>query len=139
MMNFSALDNVGEGWSMEFPDREQVERWPALAVFRWVFLAAAVLCVPYHAVMGLLAAFGYETVSWGGRPSTGFFGLLLAPFLGLFAAALIAFCLGSSFVVARRVFSLWLTPIELPRALDRPDAGAPPANAVVTPDQRETR
>lgn len=124
---------------MDLPDREQVERWPALAVFRWIFSAAAVLCVPYQLLMGLLAAFGYETVTWGGRPATGFFGLLVAPLLGLAAAALIAVSLGTSFVVARRVFSWGLTPIELPPRLDRPDAAAVPANPVITPDQKEMR
>jgi hypothetical protein len=132
-MNLSALHNVSEGWSMDLPDREQVERLPAFAVFRWIFVVAAVLCVPYQLLMGLLAAFGYETVSWGGYPVTGFFGLLLAPLQGVFAAVLIALCLGTSFVVARRVFSLGQTPIELPTSLAEPDAAAVPANPVAVP------
>lgn len=89
---------------MRFPDREQIEQLSTATIFKWIFLCAAGLCVPYYLLMGLLALFGWETVSWNGRPLTGFLGLIAGPFLGVFAAVILTVAIGGACIIAIRVF-----------------------------------
>jgi hypothetical protein len=90
---------------MDIFDREQIERLSAAAIYKWVFLGAFVICIPYQLVMGLLALFGFQTVSWNGQPVTGFRGLLLGPSLGFLAVVILTACLGTACVAARWLFS----------------------------------
>jgi hypothetical protein len=96
---------------MDFFDREQIERLPAATIIKWIFLGAAIVCLPYQSLMGLLALFGYHTVQWGGRPVTGLLGLLVAPLLGLLATVMLTVFLGAGCLLARWIFSR-LEPIE---------------------------
>jgi hypothetical protein len=90
---------------MDIFDREQIERLSVTAIYKWVFLGAFVICIPYQLVMGLLALIGLQTVSWNGQPVTGFWGLLLGPSLGFLAVVILTGCLGTACVAARWLFS----------------------------------
>lgn len=90
---------------MQLPDREQIESLPAVTIVRWVGIGALVVCLPYQIAMGLAAAVGLHTVSWGGAPITGLSALWTAPLIGLAVAVLLTVCFSSAFLAARWIFS----------------------------------
>lgn len=102
------------GHSVDIPDREQIERLSVLAIYKWIFIAAVVLCIPYQLLMGLLGLIGYHTVHWNQQPVTGCGAVFLAPLLGLIAAVLITACIGTAFLAMRYVFSRWQPDEEEP-------------------------
>ncbi len=106
--------------------REHIEQLSAMAIYKRVLFGSLVLCVPYSLVTGLLALFGWPAVSWDGHAVTGFRGLLVAPCLGAFAAAILTASVGTACVAARHVFQRLAGPedAEPETVANQPEAQA---------------
>ncbi len=73
------------------------------SVFRIVAAGAFFSIVPFAALMGGFALFGFHTVTWNHEPITGIAGLIASPFIGAFVAAIFAGLFGLLLA-----FGLWL-------------------------------
>jgi hypothetical protein len=80
-----------------------IRRFSTGSVFRIVAAGSFLSLIPFACLMGVLALFGLHTVMWNQQPLTGLKGLLAAPFIGLFLAALFTAFFGVSLA-----FGLWL-------------------------------
>ncbi len=114
---------------MQLPDREQLERLSTAEIFRWIFLGAVVLCVPYYLLMGLLALFGWQTVNWNGQPLTGVLGLVAGPCIGLLLALILTASIGTACLVALRVFGVLAGPDDDEPESTTEDNSVPPMGA----------
>lgn len=81
----------------------EVRRLRTGSVFRLVAAGAFGSLVPFFIFMGVLAAFGMNSLRWNDEPLYGLKGLLLSPLLGVFAAAIVTAIAGVGFA-----FGLWL-------------------------------
>jgi hypothetical protein len=59
--------------------------------------------VPLFTILGVLAAFGAQTVNWNGQPLTGLSGLAASPLIGLRLAGI-----GTVFLGSACALGLWL-------------------------------
>jgi hypothetical protein len=64
------------------------------SVFRIVAAGAFFSITPFFVLMGVLAAFGMDSLKWNDQPVLGLKALVAAPFMGLFAAALFTALMG---------------------------------------------
>lgn len=80
-----------------------VRRFRTGSVFRLVAAGAFGSLVPFFVIMGVLAAFGMNSLHWNNEPVYGFKGLLLSPLFGILAAAIVTMIAGVGFA-----FGLWL-------------------------------
>lgn len=89
------------------------------SVFRIVATGAFFSIVPFAALMGIFALFGFGTITWNNEPVTGLTGLVASPFIGAFVAAIFTGFFGVLFS-----FGLWLyskiKPLHLKAMADAP-------------------
>lgn len=72
-------------------------------MFRLVAAGAFCSLVPIFVLMGILAAFGMDSLSWNNEPVNGLKAFLLSPVMGALASAIVTALAGSAFA-----FGLWL-------------------------------
>jgi len=64
-----------------------IRRFRTGSIFRIVAAGCFFCLVPLCILMGILALFGLDTLSWNNQPIHGWRGFFAAPFIGLFVAA----------------------------------------------------
>lgn len=80
-----------------------VRRLRTGSVFRLLAAGIFFSIVPFFVLMGVLAAFGLNTVRWDNEPVFGIKALIVAPIMGIFAAGILT-ALGGVGIS----FGLWL-------------------------------
>lgn len=80
-----------------------VQRLSAGTVYKILLVGLAASLVPLGVLFGLLALFGFDTVTWNGQPLHGWRGLLVGPLIGGLMAIMFTAIFGSAAVVG-----LWL-------------------------------
>jgi hypothetical protein len=86
-----------------------VQRVAFGSVVRLVAIGMLGSVVPFFVVMGVFAGFGYSTLTWNGAHVFGLKAVVMAPFMGLFAAVL--FTLFAALGIG---FGLWLYSLFKP-------------------------
>jgi len=64
------------------------------SIFRIVAAGTFFSITPFFVLMGVLAAFGMDSLKWNNEPVVGLRALVAGPFMGLFAAALFTAFMG---------------------------------------------
>ena len=90
-------------------------------VFKLVGLGLVCSMVPFAFLMGLLAMFGADTLTWNDQPKTGISALLISPFIGVFVAAIFSAIGGCAMS-----FGLWAYSMFRPVSLSYLACDAPP-------------
>lgn len=80
-----------------------VRRLGVGTVYKLWFIGMLASMLPLGLLFGVLAAFGYNTVTWNGEPLYGVAGLVSGPLMGLFLAVRFTLLLGSA-----AALGLWL-------------------------------
>ena len=100
-----------------------VRRLRTGSVFRLVAAGIFFSWVPFTVLMGVLAAFGLNTLHWNREPIIGIRGLLLSPLIGALMAAIFTAFAGVGISLGLWVYSK-VRPLTL-HVVE--DAAAPPA------------
>jgi len=108
-----------------------VQRLSAGSIYKLFFIGLVTSLGTVGLVLGVLAFFGFDTVSWNGQQVYGFSAILAGIFLGLFLALFFGVILGSACVVGLWLYSkfrpLSLTGKNLnPSCKDVASAASPP-------------
>lgn len=80
-----------------------IQRLSVGSVYKIFAIGCACSFIPFSVLMGVLALFGQNTVTWNGRALVGITGLVASPFIGVFLAALLTGFLGTM-----AAFGLWV-------------------------------
>src|SRR3982750_4368038 len=72
----------------------EIRRIRTGSVFRIVAAGTFFSITPFFILMGVLAAFGMDSLKWNNQPIVGLKAILAGPFMGLFAAALFTALIG---------------------------------------------
>ncbi len=72
-------------------------------IYKLWFIGLSASLLPFGIIFGVLAMFGYNTVTWNGQPVHGLAGLIGGPIIGALVAVLFTALLGSA-----AAFGLWL-------------------------------
>jgi hypothetical protein len=79
------------------------------SIFKLIAIGTLCSIVPLSIFMGVFALFGANSVSWNGKPITGFAGLAMSPFIGLFISFVFTALLGVFVSLGLWVFSKFRT------------------------------
>ena len=88
------------------------QRLSAGSVYKLWLIGLSVCMVPFGVVCGVLALFGFNTVTWNGQALHGVAGLLGGPLLGVFVALVFTGFLGSAAALGLWLYSKF-RPIKL--------------------------
>lgn len=76
------------------------------SVFKLVGMGLLFSLFPFVLLMGVLAAFGYQTLHWNNQPVTGLGALLAAPLMGAFMVGAFTMFMGTAISLGLWVYSL---------------------------------
>lgn len=76
------------------------------SVFKLVGMGLLFSLFPFVLLMGVLAAFGYQTLHWNNQPVTGLGALLAAPLIGIFIVGVFTMFMGTAISLGIWVYSL---------------------------------
>ena len=93
------------------------------SVFRIVAAGAFFSITPFFILMGVLAAFGMDSLKWNDQPVLGLKALVAGPFMGLFAAALFTALIGLMLSLGLWLYSKF-SPLSLRVLLEGTNAAA---------------
>ena len=74
-------------------------------IYKLWFFGLLASMVPLGLLGGVLAAFGFNTVTWNGQPLHGVPGLIAGPFIGVFISVFITVIFGSASACGLWLFS----------------------------------
>jgi len=80
-----------------------VQRLSTGTVYKLWFIGLSVSLVPLCILFGVLALFGFNTVTWNGQHLHGVSGFIVSLFIGVFIALM-----GTAFFGSAAAFGLWL-------------------------------
>ena len=89
-----------------------VQRISTGTLFKLAGLGLTLTLIPFSFLMGILALYGVETVSWNEEPLTGVTGLMASPFIGAFVSGVFTIFLGASMALGLWLYS-WFRPLTL--------------------------
>ena len=100
-----------------------LERLSVGSIYKLVFIGSTCSLMPLTLVLGVLALFGFSTVSWNGHPVYGLNGMLFSPLIGAALTVFITAFLGTAFI-----FGLWLFSKVRPLSLSVKNLAHDPGN-----------
>ncbi len=81
-------------------------------IYKLWFIGLSASMLPFGTLFGILAMFGYNTVTWNGQPVHGLAGLIGGPLIGALVAVLFTAFLGSAAALGLWLFSKFM-PISI--------------------------
>ena len=93
------------------------------SIFRIVAAGTFFSFTPFFILMGVLAAFGMDTLKWNDQPVLGLRALIAGPFMGLFAAAVFTAMMGLMLSLGLWLYSK-VRPLSIRVLLDGTSAAA---------------
>jgi hypothetical protein len=93
------------------------------SIFRIVAAGTFLSITPFFILMGVLAAFGMDTLKWNDQPVLGLRALIAGPFMGLFAAAVFTAMMGLMLSLGLWLYSKF-RPLSIRVLLDGTSAAA---------------